>query len=768
MLLKDFTVQFTKTQLPTKKKLLMEIGSVQLENERESSTFESSVERISYFNQETGQCILEVKDLTEGNSFYVSGKLPWVYPGMKLSGTLLNFVADRNIWRAKDLVISLPENERGLKKFLRSEALIGFGPKLIKLLVKAYPKNLLSIIEHSPDDLLKVAGIGHKKKNQIVSAWSDFQKRTEFQSFLFQEYFPLNWFSLIWPHHGKDSLRLLKESPYAIGSKHQLSFELIDGYALKNGFALDSVDRLRFGFRHVLWNFYKQGHCAYPEQKVLEEATKLLEAPKDQLEEILELEIIEDKIIVDTIRGTDCLYFKEVWDLERHVAKMLFHFQHKEPPWGWFNADKVLGWAQEILNIKLAPLQKEAIETALSSAMTVVTGGPGTGKTTLIQSLVTILQTQFLKFALCSPTGRAAQRLGEATRMPAQTIHRLLKFDGGTGKFIHNRNNPLNLDLVLVDEASMVDLGLMADLLDALPEKCALILVGDADQIPSVGAGNVLHSIISSPLFRIVRLKEIYRQKEHSLIKENAHRINTGLMPLMDPGSDFQYIPVAGAEETKAIVHHLMEHVIPEKCGINNIEEMQILVPLNQGTLSAQSLNEEIQKKILHHRNYSVNNSPSVADYGYDFRIGDKVMVIKNDYKKDVFNGDIGFIEQMNYDLQYLEINFSGRPVRFEFYEMDRLTLAYAISIHKSQGSEYRAVIVVITEEHLPLVQRHLVYTAVTRGKEFVFLVAEPSALKKALQAVEPRWENLTALLKPEKNLRLVKNTKPELSESIF
>jgi exodeoxyribonuclease V alpha subunit len=722
--------------------LCMELVTDYVPTQTKRSTLTGSVERVSYFNKESGQCIFEIKDDVTEEIVFISGKIPWIYPGVSVSADITSVEAENNLHRVRNLTIQLPKAERSLKKFLRSDAFNNLGPKLIKLLVKAFPNNLISVIENTPDHLLFISGIGQKKKNQIVESWYLFSKKVELQTLLFNELLPLNWFHEMWLRYADKSIDLLKRNPYKIASKLHLPFELIDSFALGKGFSFASPERLRFGFIHVLWRAYKQGHCAYPEQKIIRESMQLLDANQGQIEDILELEIVSGHIVTEIIHGETCLYFKEIWDLERKVAGLLLGFQKKEPPWGWFNSYKVINWAQGILKIQLASMQKEAIETALSSSLTVISGGPGTGKTTLIRSLVTILQTQFLKFALCSPTGRATQRLAEATQIPAQTIHRLLKYDSTTGRCIHNRNNPLNLDLVLVDEASMVDLALMADLLDAMPVKAALILVGDSDQIPSVGAGNVLHSILSSPLFRVVRLEEIFRQSEHSSIKENARRINLGQMPFSSIGSDFQYIPVHGIDETKAIVRHLLSHVLPDAYGINGFEDTQILVPLKQGSLGTKVLNEETQKEIF--KNFPSSMS---VDFGHDFRVGDKAMVIKNDYQKDVFNGDIGFIEKIDFHERFLELNLLGRPIRFDFCELDQLTLAYAISVHKSQGSEYRVAIVVLNEEHSPMLQRHLVYTAVTRGKDYVFLVAEPSALQKALQNVESRWENLTQLL---------------------
>ncbi|HRO68301.1 MAG TPA: AAA family ATPase, partial [Pseudobdellovibrionaceae bacterium] len=423
------------------------------------------------------------------------------------------------------------------------------------------------------------------------------------------------------------------------------------------------------------------------------------------------------------------MYLHEIWSLERDVARKLLAFETRAPSWGWFNSPKVLNWAQSLLDINLAPLQKTAIETALSSSLTVITGGPGTGKTTLIRSLVTILQTQFAQFALCSPTGRAAQRLEDATGVPAQTLHRLLKYESLTDRFAYDKNHPLPVDLVLIDEVSMVDLALFSRLLDALPEHCSLVLVGDADQLPSIGPGTILQSLIASRRFPTVRLTEVFRQQGQSQITLNAQRINAGLMPVVSSGqgrNDFHYLPVQGVPATKEVLLDLLHRVIPEKYGITDPSQCQVLVPLNKGELGTQKLNLDLQRFFSHE---AQRGFESVQGMEQVFKEGDKVMVTRNDYRKGVFNGDIGFIQKIDSRAQSMDVHFETKTVRFEFDELDRLSLAYAISIHKAQGSEYRVAIVVIAKEHLSLAQRHLLYTAVTRGKEQVFLVADPETL---------------------------------------
>ncbi len=724
----------------------------------DAPVLKGSVERVVYFNDESGQCVLDLKLESDGSHVLIQGRTPHVFPG--LTATVHREISEIDSHldpetagplTAQKLEFTQPKTSRTLKKFLKSGALIGIGPNLASILAKAHPEDLFEIFDHQPRKLLDIQGVGRKRQIQILDAWRAYQELSRLEEFLFDENLPLLWGKVIFPFHREGSIAFLKEHPYRAVTEHALSFELIDSFALKYGYPPDGPERVRGCLYDVLLGSYRQGHCAYPEDRLLQESRARLNVAQAAIEECLELELISENLISDTIENKPCIYLKEVWITEQHVCQKLLAFENRPSSWNGFNSDKFLNWAQELLQIQLAPLQRQAIATALNSPLAVITGGPGTGKTTLIQSLVTILQTQFLKFALCSPTGRAAQRLAEATRTPAKTIHRLLKFNGSTGLFSFNEKNPLDLDLVLVDEASMVDLSLMSSLLNALPDHCSLILVGDSDQIPPVGAGNILQSILQSKRFPVVKLKEIYRQSEQSLIKINAHRINNGEMPLtqLKGTSDFHYIPVNGVDHAKKVIFDLVTRVIPEKCGITDPGQFQILVPFNRGPLGTQKLNEELQL-LVSTQDLRSEDSDTISGFGQVFQKGDKVMIIKNDYIKDVYNGDIGFLTMIDHSAQMIEVQFDERNIRFGFDELDRLTLAYAISIHKSQGSEYRAVIVVLTDEHLPMAQRHLIYTAVTRGQEHVFLVAEPHALQTAIQSDEnnKRWQKLTELLK--------------------
>lgn len=719
-----------------------------------SVVLHATIERVLHHDADEGLCILEVKREGRREPFLLSGRLVPVHPGQSLEASLsltpsqLQTLNDPELpspgalpcFRLK---AALPESARGLRKFLKSGALGDIGPNLAAAIVKELGTDFFDCLENDPARLRGVAGVGIKRQKSILSAWNDWKERREVADFLFERNMPLAWAALLQAKFGADGLKNLLERPYETALECRLDFATVDAFALKIGHPFHSQERAVCALHDFLWSFYRHGHCACPETQLLDEVFRMTEIRRDFLEEVLELELLNETLIAGIIGETPCIFLKPVWNLENEVAERLLSFDGKEPPWGWFNPQKVVNWAEGLMNVRLAPLQKEAIETALSSSLTVITGGPGTGKTTLIRALVTILQTQFSKFALCSPTGRAAQRLEEATGAPAKTLHRLLKYDGMTGRFGHRRDNPLDLDLILVDEASMVDLELMAHLLDALPEHCSLILVGDADQIPSIGAGNVLQSVISSERFPTVKLTDIFRQRHQSSIKLNSRRINEGQMPFARADDqEFHYLPVQGTVEMKRTIQDLVTKVIPERYGISDSRHVQILVPLNRGDLGTKKLNDDLQRRLNGHQR-------GVQGFTENFRPGDKVMVVKNDYKKEVFNGDIGLVHRIDPVELGIEVRFENRDLFFRFDELDQLTLAYAISVHKSQGSEYRAVIVVVASEHLPMAQRHLIYTAVTRGKEHVFLVAEPSALQAAILSDESsrRWQRLTGLL---------------------
>jgi exodeoxyribonuclease V alpha subunit len=477
------------------------------------------------------------------------------------------------------------------------------------------------------------------------------------------------------------------------------------------------------------------GHCGLPRSLLLKKAESLLAIPDSILNEALNQEIKENSLIEDKIGEDIVIFLGAYYTYEKNIALKLKRIARDKPLWHTLDYEKAIAWVEHKLSIELADNQKEAIRQAVTSKFTVITGGPGTGKTTLLNSLLNILLAKKYKVLLCAPTGRAAKRLSETTGKDAYTIHRLLKFNPSLGKFEYNQDNPLDCDLLIVDESSMVDVQLMNSLLKALPDSAALILVGDVDQLPSVGAGQVLKDIIDSQKFNVVKLTQIFRQAQNSDIILNAHKINQGLMPNLtlsqerEGDTDFYFINATTPEDTVNKVIELVAKRIPAKFHFNPIKDIQVLCPMQIGGCGAISLNVALQNAL------NSNIEHSVTKYGQRYAINDKVMQTENNYDKDVYNGDIGTIKAIDPIEQEVIIEFDDRDISYNFNELDELTLAYAITIHKSQGSEYPVVVVPIVMQHYMMLRKNLLYTGITRGKKLVVMVGEKKAISIAIKS---------------------------------
>ena len=452
--------------------------------------------------------------------------------------------------------------------------------------------------------------------------------------------------------------------------------------------------------------------------------------PAEIIETALDLELRDGEVIADTVDGERCIFLAGLHRAERAIAARIKALSSGALPWPAIDAAKAIPWVETKAGITLAASQREAVQLALTTKVLVITGGPGVGKTTLVNSILKILSVKGVRIALAAPTGRAAKRLSESTGLEAKTIHRLLEVDPMHGGFRRNEEHPLDCDLLVVDETSMIDVPLMHALLKAVPDHAALILVGDVDQLPSVGPGQVLADIIASGAVPVVRLTEVFRQAAESRIIVNAHRINQGLMPewAQDPASDFHFIECADAEDGVAKILQIVRERIPARYGLDPIRDIQVLCPMNRGGLGARSLNIDLQQAL---------NPPGelrVERFGSTYGIGDKVMQIENDYDKEVYNGDLGVVRSIDPEASEMVIEFDGRPVTYGFGELDELVLAYATTIHKSQGSEYPAVVIPLTTQHYPMLQRNLLYTAVTRGKRLVVIVGQKKAMAIAVK----------------------------------
>ncbi|WPL23219.1 Exodeoxyribonuclease V alpha chain [Thiorhodovibrio frisius] len=529
------------------------------------------------------------------------------------------------------------------------------------------------------------------------------------------------------------AIERVRGNPYRLALDIRgIGFKTADQLAERLGIPRDSPLRARAGVRHVLQEIASDGHCAAWREALSEQAVKLLGIEAAGIEEAIDLELSAGQLVAETVEERALLFLPALHRAEAGVAESLIRLRAGSPPWGMIDIARALPWVEAQTGLRLADSQKQAVSQAVTGKCALLTGGPGVGKTTVVNSILRILRAKGVKATLCAPTGRAAKRLSESTGQEAKTIHRVLEFDPKTLDFKHNADNPLDTDLLVCDETSMVDVSLMHKLLSAVPSSAAVLLVGDVDQLPSVGPGAVLADAIGSGVLPTVRLTEIFRQAQTSRIIVNAHRINAGLVPQVPnpPPSDSDWY-VIRSETPEQIQERLVKTLcerIPARFGLDPIRDVQVLTPMNRGGLGARALNVLLQQRL------NPGSQPRIERFGWIFAPGDKVIQNVNNYDKEVFNGDIGRILAIDTEESEVRIAFDERQVIYEFGELDELALAYATSVHKAQGSEYPAVVIPLATQHYMLLQRNLLYTGVTRGKRLVVLIAQPKALGMAVR----------------------------------
>jgi exodeoxyribonuclease V alpha subunit len=539
----------------------------------------------------------------------------------------------------------------------------------------------------------------------------------------------------------------MSENPYRLARDIRgIGFKTADTIAMKLGVAKTATIRVRAGISYALTEAMDEGHCGLPTAELTPLAEKLLDVPQDLIRTALDLELADGTVIADSVGDTACVFLAGLYRAERAIAERLLTLNKGKIPWPWIDPNKAIPWIERRTSLALADRQKAAVATAFASKVLVITGGPGVGKTTIVNSILRILSAKDMSLLLCAPTGRAAKRMNEATGLEAKTIHRLLEVDPKGGGFRRDETNPLDCDLLVVDETSMVDVLLMHALVRAVPHEAALLVVGDVDQLPSVGPGQVLADMIESGAIPVVRLTEVFRQAAESRIIVNAHRINQGVIPDLrkpDTESDFYFVEAEDPEIAVSRIIELVKTRIPRRFGLDPIRDIQVLCPMNRGGVGARSLNIELQAAL------NPAGERKVERFGWTFAPGDKVMQIENDYDKEVYNGDIGYIDDVDPDAGELTASFDGRAVTFGFGELDTLVPAYAATIHKSQGSEYPAVVIPVLTQHYAMLQRNLLYTGVTRGKRLVVLVGQKKAVAIAVKNVSGRrrWSKLNEWL---------------------
>ena len=635
-------------------------------------------------------------------------------------------------FKATFMKIVPPSTVEGIEKYLGSGMVKGIGPHFAKILVNAFGDKVFNVIENSHERLLDLPGIGKKRMERITGAWAEQKVVREIMVFLQSYGIGSARAVRIYKTYGDDAINKVRENPYRLALDiHGIGFKTADMLAQLLGIATDSMMRAQAGVRHVLQEISADGHCAETREHLVKTAARLLEIPEAIIESAIDSETREENLVQDEIDGKTCLFLAPLYRAEVGVANNLKRLLKGKALWSDIDPEKAIPWMEGKTGLKLSESQREAVKLALKNKALVITGGPGVGKTTIVKSIIRIILAKKIGILLCAPTGRAAKRLSEAAGLEAKTIHRLLEYDPMINGFKRSKENPLETSLVVMDETSMVDVVLMNRLLSAIPDHAGLIIVGDIDQLPSVGPGAVLSDIIGSGAVPTVRLVEIFRQAATSKIIVNAHKINKGEMPIKadtkEP-SDFYFIPAETSEEIHQKLTRSVTERIPQRFGMHPVRDIQVLTPMNRGVLGARSLNVELQKMLNSQAGAGINR------FGTTFASGDKVMQTVNNYDKDVFNGDIGWITAVDTEEGVIRVNFDGRLVEYEFGELDELSLAYAATIHKSQGSEYPAVVIPLATEHYVLLERNLLYTAVTRGKKLVVIIGQPRALKIAIR----------------------------------
>jgi exodeoxyribonuclease V alpha subunit len=573
-----------------------------------------------------------------------------------------------------------------------------------------------------------VRGTGSERRRTIRTAWAEQKVVREIMVFLHSNGVSTSRAVRIYKTYGDDAVEKVRANPYLLARDISgIGFKSADEIARKLGIPEDSILRARAGLSHALSEAGGNGHCALPKDVLLKNAADLLAMDSVILQRALSEMLAEGELEEDGITGEDLIFLPPIRRAEVEVASRLARLARGKAEYPEIDADKAIAWLKEKKSIDLAPSQAEALRRALCSRVLVITGGPGVGKTTLVNSILTLLRAKQVKCLLCAPTGRAAKRLSESTGLEAKTIHRLLEYQNSG--FSRNASNPLDCDLLVADETSMMDVQLMSKLLQALPARAHLILVGDVDQLPSVGPGAVLGDIIRSGAVPVVRLTEIFRQASSSRIIVNAHRINSGQMPDAEKDSDFFFIEREEAESVPATILELVAERIPRKWKLDPRRDIQVLCPMNRGSLGTVQMNRILQDSL----NPKRNGDPVVEKFGWEFRVRDKVIQTRNNYDKEVFNGDIGEVLKIDDFEREVVIGFDGRDVVYDFNELDEVSLAYAITIHKSQGSEFPVIVMPLAMQHYLLLQRNLVYTGITRGRRLVVLVGQKKALQTAV-----------------------------------
>ncbi len=725
-----------------------------IEKEDKLDTIKGVLERVTFSAQDSGYAVLRIAlDGKKGNTTVAVGTLP--------NPTVGSFFIFKGKWvqnqkygeqfSFQSYEETLPESLDGIRIFLASGVIKGMGKKNADKVVDYFGAETFDILDNNPERLLEIPRLSKKIIDNVKSSWKDFKNIRELMVFLNPHGIGYAHSNKVYKYYGQDALEIVKSNPYRMAMDIKgIGFETADKFALSIGFDINSVMRAQAGSLYILMlETDNKGHVYLPFEQLVGLAASKLQIEASVIEDALGILEREERIIIEDFKEHRAVYFTRYYHCETKISYYINRLINNPKVVHFKDAEKAIENVLADFPIQLAEEQQEAVRIATKSKLMILTGGPGTGKTTIINAIIKVFQKADARIFLAAPTGRAAKRMSETTKLEAKTIHRLLEYNPSQDGFTKNEDNPLSCSLLIVDESSMIDLILMYQLIKAIPIGCTVIFVGDVNQLPSVGAGNVLRDFISSDVIPVVELMQIFRQAAKSQIIQNAHKIHEGEMPYLaidkEGLSDFYFFPEEGdnaAERTCRTIVDLVKERVPKKFKFNPQRDIQVLSPMTRNAGGVEMLNTMLQSALN-------TNKEGLERNFKTFYLNDKVMQIRNNYDKDVYNGDIGIIVNLDIKEKTILVKYDDKAVHYEFDELDELVLAYAISIHKSQGGEYPCVIISLLNGHHIMLERNLIYTAVTRGRKLVIIVGSKKALKIAIEknTIHKRFTKLAARL---------------------
>ncbi|MBS0651008.1 MAG: ATP-dependent RecD-like DNA helicase [Verrucomicrobia bacterium] len=685
------------------------------------------IENIVFAEEEKGFTVARLKEPKKKELTCIVGIMPSVQPGetIRCKGAWKHHPQHGPQFEVASFDLEAPTDLIGIQKYLESGMIKGIGPVYAERIVKQFGIHTLDVIDQCPDRLLDISGIGDKRIERIKSCWTEQRSIRDVMIFLRGHGVSPSFAQKIFRTYGDKSIQKVSSNPFQLAKDiHGIGFKTADSIASGLGIPQDSPARIDAGIEHALWELSNDGHVCYPRGELVPEVQTMLQVNFAQIEERMN-DLIKNGNLVEE---EGLIWVKPLYLAEIGIARELARITQAPCRIRSVHQEKALQWVEQQLKIELAPEQKTAVTQGVSEKVLIVTGGPGTGKSTITKAILAITEKIAPKILLAAPTGRAAKRMSEITHKKAFTIHALLEMDFKAGGFKRNRQNPIACDLLIIDEASMIDTQLMSHLLKAVPSEARLILIGDIDQLPSVGPGSVLKDLIQSNRLPVSQLKKIFRQAAGSQIITNAHRINEGQFPDISyhPRSDFRFIEAETPDDVLKTILDLVMTQLPKSHRLHRFDDIQVLAPMKKGIIGIENLNVTLQKNL--------NPSPTpLFRMGKCLHVGDKVMQVRNNYEKEVYNGDVGKIIAIDLTDQQIKVSYDGKIVEYEFLELDEVVLAYAVSIHKYQGSECPCVIIPVHTTHFKMLYKNLLYTGITRGKKLVVIVGTKKALAIAV-----------------------------------